>query len=155
LRTDLLLEIALAVRRHAEQNQLIAESISKSLIVRVELAFNYALHVASPAACCESAGLGQRGPCGSTPDRREPAMLRAVRHRQTHDELWNACQREMLLRGKIHATTALYWGKKIIEWSRTLPGTALETMLRIHDRYALDGRDPNTLCEHPVVLRPA
>jgi deoxyribodipyrimidine photo-lyase len=37
----------------------------------------------------------------------------------------------------------MYWGKKIIEWSLTCQA-ALETMVRIHDRYALDGRDPNT-----------
>jgi len=37
----------------------------------------------------------------------------------------------------------MYWGKKIIEWSPTCQAE-LETMLAIHDRYALDGRDPNT-----------
>ena len=37
----------------------------------------------------------------------------------------------------------MYWGKKIIEWSRTYE-EALDLMIRLHDRYALDGRDPNT-----------
>jgi deoxyribodipyrimidine photo-lyase len=37
----------------------------------------------------------------------------------------------------------MYWGKKIIEWSPTYQ-EALETMIHMHDRYALDGRDPNT-----------
>jgi len=37
----------------------------------------------------------------------------------------------------------MYWGKKIIEWSPTYE-EALRTMLRLHDVYALDGRDPNT-----------
>jgi deoxyribodipyrimidine photo-lyase len=37
----------------------------------------------------------------------------------------------------------MYWGKKIIEWSPTCQD-ALETMIALHDRYALDGRDPNT-----------
>ena len=50
---------------------------------------------------------------------------------------------EMLLRGKIHGYYRMYWGKKIIEWSRTHQA-ALETMIDIHDRWALDGRDPNT-----------
>ena len=62
---------------------------------------------------------------------------------ETHDELWNAAQKEMLLRGKIHGYYRMYWGKKIIEWSETCQ-EALETMIYLHDRYALDGRDPNT-----------
>ena len=33
--------------------------------------------------------------------------------------------------------------KKIMEWSPT-PEKALATMIYLHDRYALDGRDPNT-----------
>jgi deoxyribodipyrimidine photo-lyase len=37
----------------------------------------------------------------------------------------------------------MYWGKKIIEWSATHE-EALRTMIEIHDRYALDGRDPLT-----------
>ena len=37
----------------------------------------------------------------------------------------------------------MYWGKKILEWSAT-PEEALATMIHLHDRYALDGRDPNT-----------
>jgi deoxyribodipyrimidine photo-lyase len=62
---------------------------------------------------------------------------------ETSDELWNASQRELLLRGKIHGYYRMYWGKKIIEWSATYQD-ALDTMVYLHDRYALDGRDPNT-----------
>jgi deoxyribodipyrimidine photo-lyase len=61
----------------------------------------------------------------------------------THDPLWNATQREMLAHGRIHGYYRMYWGKKVIEWSPSFED-ALETMLYIHDRWALDGRDPNT-----------
>ena len=61
----------------------------------------------------------------------------------THDELWNATQKELALRGTIHGYYRMYWGKKIVEWSNTA-AEALETMLHLHDRYALDGDDPNT-----------
>ena len=37
----------------------------------------------------------------------------------------------------------MYWGKKIIEWSAT-PEEALATVIYLNDRYALDGRDPNS-----------
>jgi deoxyribodipyrimidine photo-lyase len=138
------LEIALAVRRHAEQNQLIADEYLDELIVRRELAFNYALHVASPACLANLPDWAKETLRKHAQDRREPAYgYEQFAAAQTHDELWNACQREMLLRGKIHGYYRMYWGKKIIEWSRTCQD-ALETMLRIHDRYALDGRDPNT-----------
>jgi deoxyribodipyrimidine photo-lyase len=62
---------------------------------------------------------------------------------KTYDPLWNATQKELLLRGKIHGYYRMYWGKKIIEWSGTYQD-ALDLMIGLHDRYALDGRDPNT-----------
>jgi len=34
-------------------------------------------------------------------------------------------------------------GKKILEWSPT-PQAALDAMIELNDRYALDGRDPNS-----------
>ena len=68
---------------------------------------------------------------------------RQLERAATHDALWNATQKEMLIRGKIHGYYRMYWGKKIIEWSRTHQ-EALRTMIEIHDRHALDGRDPNT-----------
>jgi deoxyribodipyrimidine photo-lyase len=46
-------------------------------------------------------------------------------------------------RGRIHGYYRMYWGKKILEWSAT-PEEALATMLALHDRYAIDARDPNT-----------
>jgi deoxyribodipyrimidine photo-lyase len=49
----------------------------------------------------------------------------------------------MLLEGHIHGYYRMYWGKKIIEWSPTYE-EALETVVHIHDGYALDKRAPNT-----------
>ncbi|MGE3912461.1 MAG: deoxyribodipyrimidine photo-lyase, partial [Chloroflexota bacterium] len=61
---------------------------------------------------------------------------------QTHDPIWNAAQRELLARGRIHNYVRMYWGKKIIEWSAT-PADALATALWLNDRFGLDGRSPN------------
>lgn len=36
---------------------------------------------------------------------------------RTHDELWNACQLEMVHRGKMHGYMRMYWAKKILEWT--------------------------------------
>ena len=37
----------------------------------------------------------------------------------------------------------MLWGKKILEWSRS-PQEALDIMIELNNRYALDGRDPNS-----------
>lgn len=60
----------------------------------------------------------------------------------THDDLWNAGQTEMVVRGKMHGWVRMYWAKKILEWS-SYPEEALERAIYLNDRYELDGRDPN------------
>ena len=61
---------------------------------------------------------------------------------RSHDPLWNAAQMEMVKTGKMHGYMRMYWAKKILEWSES-PEQAMETAIRLNDRYALDGRDPN------------
>jgi deoxyribodipyrimidine photo-lyase len=60
---------------------------------------------------------------------------------QTHDELWNAAQLQMLHAGWMHNYMRMYWAKKILEWSPS-PAVAYQTALYLNDRYFLDGRDP-------------
>ena len=62
---------------------------------------------------------------------------------QTHDSLWNAAQRQWVLEGRIHNYLRMLWGKKILHWSRT-PREALHIMVHLNNKYALDGRDPNS-----------
>jgi deoxyribodipyrimidine photo-lyase len=38
----------------------------------------------------------------------------------------------------------MIWGKRFLEWTRH-PREAVEWMLRLNDRWALDGRDPNSV----------
>ena len=35
----------------------------------------------------------------------------------THDPLWNAAQKQMVLSGWMHNYLRMYWAKKILEWS--------------------------------------
>ena len=138
------LEIALAVREYATRHRLIADEYLEELIVRRELAFNYAAHVEKPESLENLPDWCQVNMRKHASDKRDPCYTpKQLELAQTYDELWNATQREMLLRGKIHGYYRMYWGKKIIEWSRTYQD-ALETMIDIHGHYALDGRDPNT-----------
>jgi deoxyribodipyrimidine photo-lyase len=62
---------------------------------------------------------------------------------QTHDSLWNAAQRQLVEEGVIHNYLRMLWGKMVLEWSPS-PREAFETMIDLNDRYALDGRDPNS-----------
>lgn len=61
---------------------------------------------------------------------------------ETHDELWNAAQIEMVKTGKMHGYMRMYWAKKILEWTES-PADALQIAIYLNDRYELDGRDPN------------
>ncbi len=61
----------------------------------------------------------------------------------THDEYWNAAQREMLQTGKMHNYMRMYWGKKILEWTPTAR-EGFEIALHLNNKYSLDGRDPNS-----------
>jgi len=60
----------------------------------------------------------------------------------THDDLWNAAQREMVTTGKMHGFMRMYWAKKILEWTRS-PEEAMAIAIYLNDKYGLDGRDPN------------
>lgn len=138
------LEVALAAKQYAEEHDLIAAEFLEQLILRRELAFNFARfgpRADTLDALPDWARATLRKHDG---DKRDFVYTRDQFERaETHDALWNATQREMLRDGKIHGYYRMYWGKKIIEWSATHQD-ALDTMIYLHDKYALDGRDPNT-----------
>ncbi|KAK6167257.1 hypothetical protein SNE40_021332 [Patella caerulea] len=61
---------------------------------------------------------------------------------ETHDDLWNAAQLQMVTEGKMHGFLRMYWAKKILEWTPN-PEIALKEAIYLNDKYQLDGRDPN------------
>ena len=61
----------------------------------------------------------------------------------TYDALWNATQGQLREDGRIHNYLRILWGKKFLEWTRG-PEEALAAMLHINNRWALDGRNPNS-----------
>ena len=61
----------------------------------------------------------------------------------THDPLWNAAQTELAATGSMHNYMRMLWGKKVIEWSAT-PEEAYRALVHLNNKYALDGRDPNS-----------
>lgn len=138
------LEIALAVREYAAEHKLIVPEFLEQLIVRRELAFNFALRGPDPTTLAALPEWAQQTLAKHDKDKREwTYSCQQFEQAATHDALWNATQHELLRDGIIHGYHRMYWGKKIIEWSKTHQD-ALDTMIYLHDRYALDGRDPNT-----------
>lgn len=69
--------------------------------------------------------------------------LGALDAARTHDPVWNAAQRQLRREGRIHNYLRMLWGKKILEWTAS-PEQALRIMIELNNRYALDGRDPNS-----------
>jgi deoxyribodipyrimidine photo-lyase len=61
---------------------------------------------------------------------------------ETHDQLWNAAQMQMVNTGWMHNYMRMYWAKKILEWSQS-PAEAYRIAVYLNDKYELDGRDPN------------
>ncbi len=70
---------------------------------------------------------------------------------RTHDVVWNAAQRQLLRDGWMHNYLRMLWGKKILEWSDA-PDAALAAMIEIMNKYALDGRDPNSYAGYSWTL---
>ncbi len=62
---------------------------------------------------------------------------------RTHDELWNAAQRQLMQDGRMHNYLRMLWGKKILEWTEH-PRDALKIMIELNNKYAVDGRNPNS-----------
>ena len=68
--------------------------------------------------------------------------LNELENAETADPYWNASQKEMMVKGKMHGYMRMYWGKKIIEWIQD-PKDAFEIALHLNNKYEIDGRDPN------------
>tara|TARA_R110002111_G_scaffold262694_1_gene340119 strand:+ start:44413 stop:45906 length:1494 start_codon:yes stop_codon:yes gene_type:complete len=77
-------------------------------------------------------------------DPRDPCYTREeFEQATTHDELWNAAQRQLVIEGRMHNYMRMLWGKKILQWSAS-PQEALQTMIHLNNKYAVDGRNPNS-----------
>ena len=68
--------------------------------------------------------------------------LPILENAETHDELWNAAQLQMLHYGWMHNYLRMYWAKKILEWTPNVR-IAMKVAIYLNDKYFLDGRDPN------------
>jgi len=97
------LETALAVREYAVEHKLVAGEFLEELIVRRELAFNFARFTETPDRLANLPEWARETLRKHAADAREHQYSREqFETAATHDALWNATQKELLLRGKIH-----------------------------------------------------
>jgi deoxyribodipyrimidine photo-lyase len=136
-------EVVLAVRRSGVSNENV-QAFLEEFLIRRELSENFCLYRGEDYDSLESA------PAWALATLRKHASdAREYRYSfgefesaATHDNLWNACQNELVTSGKIASYLRMYWAKKILEWSPS-PEEAYKTAMTLNDRYALDGRSPN------------
>lgn len=135
--------MALMVKEHHRKHSESVKSFLEESVVRRELADNFCFYQPHYDSLEGAAGWAQDSLRLHETDKREHVYsLEELEGGKTHEDIWNAAQRQMVRTGKMHGFMRMYWAKKILEWSPT-PAEALRRSIYLNDRYELDGRDPN------------
>jgi deoxyribodipyrimidine photo-lyase len=120
------------------------EALLDQLLVWRELGFNFCQREPNYDRFESLPAWAQQTLLEHAADPRQPCyQLSDFEHARTHDPLWNAAQRQLLREGRIHNYLRMLWGKKILHWSAS-PTDALEILIELNNKYALDGRNPNS-----------
>lgn len=126
-----------------DRNIVSQESYLEEAIVRRELSDNYCYYNQNYDNFNGFPTWAQKSLNEHREDPREYTYsLKEFETAQTHDDLWNAAQKEMVYTGKMHGYMRMYWAKKILEWTPS-PEEAQKIAIHLNDKYELDGRDPN------------
>ena len=123
-----------------------AEDFLEELIVRRELSFNFVYYNQNYDRSLKDIlyDWAYESLMEHKSDEREYLYdYQELENAETHDQYWNAAQREMQITGKMHNYMRMYWGKKILEWTSD-PEEAYQWALKLNNKYSLDGRDPNS-----------
>ncbi|MCU0591287.1 MAG: deoxyribodipyrimidine photo-lyase [Desulfobacterales bacterium] len=137
------LYLALEAAR-ASAPQAARDAFLEEMIVRRELACNFTHFTADYDSYACIPAWAKQSLAEHRRDRRGYLYLPSqLENAETHDPYWNAAMREMVCTGFMHNYMRMYWGKKILEWSRD-PEEGFATTLALNNKYFLDGRDPNS-----------
>jgi deoxyribodipyrimidine photo-lyase len=133
------LYIALQVMKAKGVSPKAKQAYLEQLIIRRELSFNF-MHYNSYCYSYRACPAWARTTLQAHRKDRRPVIYSL---KQLETAYWNAAMQEMLLTGKMHNYMRMYWGKKILEWTRS-PKEAFRRVLCLNNKYFLDGRDPNS-----------
>jgi deoxyribodipyrimidine photo-lyase len=137
------LEIAEAVRE-AYAPAASKDAYLEELIVRRELSFNFTRHNPDYDSLKSLPDWVHKTMREHADDERQTVYsLEELEAAQTHDPLWNAAQREMVVTGGMHNYVRMLWGKNVIAWTKSYE-EAFAVLEHLNNKYCLDGRDPNS-----------
>lgn len=134
----------LRVREFRSKSKDSVEAFIEEAVVRRELADNFCFYNLENYDSIKGTNAwAQKTLHDHAQDKREYLYTREeLESGNTHDDLWNAAQLQLVNEGKMHGFLRMYWAKKILEWTAS-PEEALEVSLFLNDRFSLDGNDPN------------
>lgn len=140
------LRVALEAKILSENDDSLSESVTvllEEMIVRKELSDNFCYYNQNYDSLLGAPEWARLTLKKHSSDPREFVYsLDELENSQTHDPAWNACQKQMVVTGKMHGYMRMYWAKKVLEWSSS-PEQAIEHLIYLNDFYSLDGGDPN------------
>lgn len=115
----------------------------EELIVRRELSMNFIYYNKNYDSFIGLSEWAKKTLSEHRNDKRTPIYsLQELENAETEDPYWNASQKEMMFKGKMHGYMRMYWGKKILEWVQN-PEKAYKIAIYLNNKYEIDGRDPN------------
>ncbi len=118
-------------------------ALLEELIVRKELADNFCLYSDDYMSLSGAPEWAKKSLAEHQHDPRDFIYTKEEwESAHTHDEIWNASQKELTTTGKMHGYMRMYWAKKILEWSAS-PEEAIQIAIYLNDKYSVDGGDPN------------
>jgi deoxyribodipyrimidine photo-lyase len=113
------LYLALQIKAAVSRLKDAQEAYLEELIVRRELAMNFVNYTPNYDSYACLSQWAQKTLKQHQKDKREYVYTRGqLEDAETHDEYWNAAMREMKITGFMHNYMRMYWGKKILEWSK-------------------------------------
>jgi deoxyribodipyrimidine photo-lyase len=119
------------------------DKLTDELVVRKELSDNFCFYNHDYDRIAGAPQWGQASLAKHAGDPREFVYdAEQLENARTHDEAWNASQRQLVHSGKMHGYMRMYWAKKVLEWSPS-PEVALDWLIKCNDFYSLDGGDPS------------
>ena len=137
------LEVALAVKDSSAPNDS-KEAYLEELIVRRELSYNFTRFNENYDSLKALPNWVQETMRDHVNDERTYLYsLEQLENSETHDELWNAAQREIVKTGEMHNYVRMLWGKNVIAWTKDYE-EAFTVLEHLNNKYCLDGRNPNS-----------
>ncbi len=121
-----------------------AEKFLDELIVWRELAHNLCFHRHDLVESLEVLPVWARETLTRhAGDERDPRSWETLSRGRTGDRLWDLCQTSLVRHGELHNNVRMTWGKALVGWTRD-SHHALDTLIDLNHRFALDGSDPNS-----------